>query len=191
MTATDEHRVRRATTPRGALRVGASCLVGVGAVALLVAACGPRASTGLRASTGSSPAAAATSSSGSIAVVKVATVAGYGQILTDSRGKPLYTLRGSCTGACASAWPALTVPAATTVTGAAGVTGTLKAVRRSDRTYQVEYNGSPLYTFVSDPSDQVTGQGISGFSVVTVSGSATGGSSSAGPGPTTGAGSGY
>jgi predicted lipoprotein with Yx(FWY)xxD motif len=105
--------------------------------------------------------------------VKVVTVPTYGAILTDSNGKPLYTLSGSCTGSCASAWPALTVPASTKPTGGTGVTGTLRAVKQADGSYQVTYKGSPLYTFVQDSSDHVTGQGVAGFSVVKVSGSST------------------
>jgi predicted lipoprotein with Yx(FWY)xxD motif len=103
--------------------------------------------------------------------VKVMTVPTYGVILTDSSGKPLYTLSGTCTGSCASAWPALTVPASTKPTGT-GVTGTLSAVKQTDGSFQVTYNGSPLYTFVQDSSGQATGQGVAGFSVVKMSGSA-------------------
>jgi len=145
------------------------CLTGLGAVALLAAACSSSGSA-------TSTTASSVTSSGSArttAVVKVVTVPTYGAILTDSSGKPLYTLSGSCTGSCASAWPALTVSASTKPTGGTGVTGTLKAVKQADGSYQVTYNGSPLYTFVQDTSDHVTGQGVAGFSVVKVSGSAT------------------
>ena len=145
------------------------CLSGLGAVVLLAAACSSSGST-------TSSTAQTSTSSGSArtaAVVKVVTVPTYGAILTDSSGKPLYTLSGSCTGSCASAWPALTVPASTKPTGGTGVTGTLRAVKQADGSYQVTYNGSPLYTFVQDSSDHVTGQGVAGFSVVKVSGSAT------------------
>jgi predicted lipoprotein with Yx(FWY)xxD motif len=116
----------------------------------------------------------------------VVTVPTYGAILTDSSGMPLYTLSGTCTGSCASAWPALTVPASTRPTGGSGVTGTLRAVKQADGSYQVTYNGSPLYTFVQDSSDHVTGQGVSGFSVAKVSGS----TAATGPTSTT-SGSGY
>jgi predicted lipoprotein with Yx(FWY)xxD motif len=111
----------------------------------------------------------------------------YGNILTDSSGMPLYTLNGSCTGSCASAWPALTVPAGAVPSGGAGVTGTLKAAKQADGTYQVTYNGSPLYTFVQDSPGQVTGQGVAGFTVVKVSGSASGSTTNT----TRGGGAGY
>jgi hypothetical protein len=50
-------------------------------------------------------------------------------------------------------------------------------VKEANGTDQVTYNGSPLYTFVQDSSDHVTGQGVAGFSVVKVSQSTTSGSS--------------
>jgi predicted lipoprotein with Yx(FWY)xxD motif len=159
--------MRGAQGRRGIPRRTVLCLSSLGAVALLAAACSSNGST-------SSTTASTSTSSGSAttaAVVKVVTVPTYGAILTDSSGKPLYTLSGSCTGSCAAAWPALTVPASTTPTGT-GVTGTLRAVKQADGSYQVTYNGSPLYTFVQDSSDHVTGQGVAGFSVVKVSGSA-------------------
>lgn len=153
---------------RGALPNRILCLGGFGAVALLVAACGSSASsTSTTASTSTS-----SGSAGTAAVVKVITVPTYGAILTDSSGKPLYTLSGTCTGSCAAAWPALTVSGSAKPTGT-GVTGTLSTVKEADGSNQVTYNGSPVYTFVQDSSGHVTGQGVAGFSVVKVSGSTT------------------
>ena len=87
----------------------------------------------------------------------------------------LYTLatdhngQSTCHGSCAAAWPPLTVPAGTVPTGGPGVTGTVGSSEQSNGTFQVTYNGSPLYTFVSDTSPgQVTGNGVAGFFVVTV-----------------------
>jgi predicted lipoprotein with Yx(FWY)xxD motif len=161
---------RRDPRWQGALRHRALGLGGLAGVALLAAACSSS-------STGSSSGAAAspssTGSTGTVAVVKVLSVPTYGRILTNGGGMPLYTLSGTCTGSCASAWPALTVPAGTTPTGGAGVTGTLTAVKQADGAYQVMYDGSPLYTFFQDSAGHVTGQGVSGFSVVKVSGSST------------------
>lgn len=139
------------------------CLSGLVAVALLAAAC----------SSGSGTASSSTTAVSTTAVVKVATVPTYGHILTNSSGKPLYTLSESCTGSCASAWPALTVTRGTKPTAGAGVIGTLSAVMLADGKYQVTYNGLPVYTFVKDSPDHVTGQGIEGFSVVKLSGSPT------------------
>jgi predicted lipoprotein with Yx(FWY)xxD motif len=154
---------------RRTLRHNALCLGTICAVALLAAAC----SAGNASSSSSTTSSSLSPSAGPAAVVKVVTVPTYGQILTDNSGKPLYTLSGSCTGSCASAWPALTVPAGTNPTGSAGVTGALSTVQQADGTDQVTYNGSPLYTFVQDSSGAVTGQGVAGFSVVKVSHSPT------------------
>ncbi len=153
---------------RGFPRLRGVVLSGLGAIALLAAACSSNGSaTSTTATTSTSSGSARTT-----AIVKVMTVPTYGAILTDSSGKPLYTLSGTCTGSCASAWPALTVPASTKPTGT-GVTGTLSTVKQADGSYQVTYNGSPVYTFVQDSSGHVTGQGVAGFSVIKLSGSAT------------------
>ncbi len=160
------HRPARWQVPRGR----ALLLISLGVIALLAAACssGSSASSSTTSTTSSS-----STSAGSAVVVKVVTISPYGQILVDSSGKPLYTLSGACTGTCTSAWPALTVSAGVKPTGGAGVKGTLSAVKQADGKYQVTYNGSPLYTFVQDSPDHVTGQGIAGFSVAKISGSAT------------------
>jgi predicted lipoprotein with Yx(FWY)xxD motif len=150
------------------IRSRALRLSGLGAVVILATACSSRSSSS---SSTIRPSASSVIAGGS-AVVKVVTVPTYGVVLTSSSGMPLYTLRGSCTGSCASAWPALTVPAGTKPRDVAGVTGAIGVVKQSNGTYQVTYNGSPLYTFVQDSSGHVTGQGIAGFSVVGVSGSA-------------------
>ncbi len=147
---------------------GFKYLICLGAVSLLLAACSSGGNTGST-SVGNTPTSAG--SGGSSVVVKVAAIPPYGEILTDSSGMPLYTFSGSCTGSCSSLWPALTVPAGTKPAGGTGVTGTLKTVKQADGKYQVTYNGLPLYTFVQDTSDHVTGQNISGFTVVKVSSS--------------------
>jgi predicted lipoprotein with Yx(FWY)xxD motif len=57
----------------------------------------------------------------------------------------------NCTGGCLANWPALTVAAGDTPTGAAGVTGTLGTITRTDNgALQVTYNGKPLYFFGKD-----------------------------------------
>ena len=104
--------------------------------------------------------------------VQAASNATYGEILTTGTGLALYSLntdqggQSTCTGACAAAWPALTVPTGTTPTGASGVTGALATAEQSNGTFQVTYNGLLLYTFAGDTPGQVTGQGEDGFSVV-------------------------
>jgi predicted lipoprotein with Yx(FWY)xxD motif len=87
----------------------------------------------------------------------------------------LYTHAGdsattsTCTGQCATAWP----PLATTGQPSAGtgVTGQLGTLTRVDGTMQVTYGGLPLYYWQGDTKGgDVTGNGVNGFSVATVSG---------------------
>ncbi|MGO9876380.1 MAG: fibronectin type III domain-containing protein [Acidimicrobiia bacterium] len=113
-------------------------------------------------------------------VVQVATNATYGKILITNAGRALYTLDtdhnglSTCTPSCLSVWPALTVPAGTTPTGGAGVTGTVGAALQSNGTDQVTYNGAPVYTFIGDTAArEVTGQGVNGFFVVVVASTTT------------------
>ena len=105
--------------------------------------------------------------------VGVATSSNFGTVLVDAQGFALYTFPqdhngiSACTGPCVPVWPALTVPAGATPTAGTGVPGTVAAVLQGNSTYQVTYNGAPLYTFVGDTKPgQVTGQNIGGFTVV-------------------------
>jgi predicted lipoprotein with Yx(FWY)xxD motif len=135
--------------------------------------------------------------------VQVGTNPTFGTILTTDSGLALYTLdtdhdgQSTCHGACAAAWPPLNVPAGTGATGGPGVTGTVGTSEQSNGTFQVTYNGAPVYTFVGDSAPgQVTGNGVTGFFVVKVAATATttttpstggtpGGSTAAGGGPAT------
>jgi predicted lipoprotein with Yx(FWY)xxD motif len=81
----------------------------------------------------------------------------------------LYTLSAdtggmsSCSSACASIWPPVTVAAGVTPAGT-GTKGTLATTTRSDGSLQVTYNGQPVYTFVGDKSaGATTGNGIKSF----------------------------
>jgi len=112
--------------------------------------------------------------------VQVATNAMFGTILVTDSGMALYTLttdhngQSTCHGSCAAAWPALTVPAGTVPTGGPGVTGTVGSSQQSNGTFQVTYNGAPLYTFVGDTSPgEVTGNDVADFFVVTVAAATT------------------
>ena len=137
-------------------RTTATVLASVSAVAILVAMV-----------SWSSPRAAA-----SPPTVDAATNVTFGTILTDAAGFTLYTFPSdhkgisNCTGPCVPVWPALTVPGGTSPTAGPGLTGTLGAVQQPNTTFQVIYNGSPLYTFVGDTAPgQVIGNGIGGFLV--------------------------
>jgi predicted lipoprotein with Yx(FWY)xxD motif len=59
--------------------------------------------------------------------------------------------QSNCTGGCLTAWPALTIPAGSTPTGDATVTGELGTIIREDNGQtQVTYDGLPLYFFQGD-----------------------------------------
>ena len=136
---------------------------------LVVAACS---------STGATPApigGGASSAAG--AIVNAASSPTFGMVLTGPNGMTLYTHTGdsatssTCSGSCATAWP----PLATTgqPTAGTGVTGQLGTLARADGTTQVTYAGLPLYYWQGDTkAGDVTGNGVNGFSVATVSGSA-------------------
>jgi predicted lipoprotein with Yx(FWY)xxD motif len=69
----------------------------------------------------------------------------------------------NCTGTCADAWPPYTVPAATTLNAQVGVGGHIDTIQRADGTFQVTYNGMPLYFWKNDTkSGDTNGQGIGG-----------------------------
>ena len=73
-------------------------------------------------------------------------------VLTNAQGLTLYWFapdtptRSTRTGVCAGYWP----PVTGTPSAGPGVSGTLAAIRRSDGTTQVTYDGHPLYTYVGD-----------------------------------------
>ena len=111
---------------------------GMAAAVLLLAACSSNSSSST--TTTSSQAAAGSST----AVVDSATVGTHGKVLVTSTGATLYryapdgTGPSTCSGDCASAWPALTVPAGTsTVSAGSGVTAAdLGTVARPDGSLQ-------------------------------------------------------
>jgi len=172
-------------------RVVIAALAGV----LLTAACGaagaptvgqPAAAPSAGASGAASAAPAATSAGGGRygtgtgasprpahgGVVITVAMTSLGDVLAGPNGLTLYTKSGdsatvsTCTGACATAWPPLTVASGATATAGTGVTGTLGTLTRTDGTIQVTYKGLPLYYWQGDTqAGDTTGQGINGFSV--------------------------
>ncbi len=84
-------------------------------------------------------------------------------ILTSTRGRTLYSLsaetkgRFICTGACASTWRPLVVPAGVKPTGPVK----LGTIERPDGRTQVTFKGRPLYSFSGDSkAGDVNGEGI-------------------------------
>ena len=132
-------------------------------VAGVAAACSGAATAAPAASPSAAPAASAAASAPAAAggpVVMTATVGAVGTlVVASSNGMTVYTFdkdvansgTSACTGGCIAKWPALTVPAGSTPTGASGVTGKLGTITRADdSTLQVTYNGKPLYFFAGD-----------------------------------------
>lgn len=107
-----------------------------------------------------------------VAVLKVGD-SSLGKILTDEKGKTLYSfdLESSpaskdatkCVTACLGPWPPLLT--SDVPTAPAGVTGKLGVVTRTDfNVKQVTYNDMPLYFFVQDQAvGDVKGQNSKGF----------------------------
>jgi predicted lipoprotein with Yx(FWY)xxD motif len=84
-------------------------------------------------------------------------------ILTTTKGHTLYSLsaetngRFICTGACASTWRPLAVPAGVKPTGPVK----LGTIERPDGRTQVTFKGRPLYSFSGDSkAGDVNGEGI-------------------------------
>jgi predicted lipoprotein with Yx(FWY)xxD motif len=93
-----------------------------------------------------------------------------GTALVDGTGRALYLFEAdtgttsTCTGACAQVWPSLLTSGPAPVTTGAAQASLVGTSPRADGTYQVTYDGHPLYYFAGDkaPGD-VTGQGIHNF----------------------------
>lgn len=103
------------------------------------------------------------------ATVQTASAKPYGTHLVDAHHDSLYVLSSdakdasTCTGACASAWPPLTVSGAPTA-GPGVAPGLLGTLSRKDGSTQVSYGGKPLYTFSKDASPGDTkGEGVKAF----------------------------
>jgi predicted lipoprotein with Yx(FWY)xxD motif len=125
-------------------------------------------------SSGGSHASSATSATSAVGATSSATTVdvhtGNGtSFLTDSSGRALYLwtpdtkTKSTCSGACASAWPPLTVKGAPTA-GSGATASDLGTISRSDATKQVTYAGHPLYYFAGDnAAGQTNGEGSNGF----------------------------
>jgi predicted lipoprotein with Yx(FWY)xxD motif len=165
--------------------------------ALLIAACGSSATKASNPPANGATGSSASSGSNTSAVVKSA-MTKHGQALVDARGMTLYTLTNAgkavpCTGACAQAWPPLTV-STTNITGSSGVGG-LGTTKDANGT-QVTHNGLPLYRFSEDsaPGD-ANGEGITNFGgtwhVVAASGAAASAPAATTPDTSSSSGGGY
>lgn len=102
--------------------------------------------------------------------LSIADNATLGPILVGPNGHTLYHFMrdsagmNNCTGRCALIWPALTVSGPSALTLAPGVTGNVSLIPAAAGTYQVTYNGWPLYDFSGDKAPgQTNGQGFLGI----------------------------
>ncbi|HET7320399.1 MAG TPA: hypothetical protein VFI84_02300 [Candidatus Saccharimonadales bacterium] len=102
----------------------------------------------------------------STSIVQTKTATNVGQYLADSNGNALYTYGAdktgvsNCTGSCLYSWPIYDASNAP-----ASLPANVTVITRSDGGKQYAYKGMPLYTFTSDSSGQVTGDGVSNFHV--------------------------
>jgi len=101
------------------------------------------------------------------AVLAAKTSSSLGQYLTEPNGQALYTYGGdtsgvsNCTGSCLANWPAYQDTGSTS-----GLPSGVSTIKRTDNgETQYTYNRMPLYTFVGDSNGQVTGNGVSNFTV--------------------------
>jgi predicted lipoprotein with Yx(FWY)xxD motif len=146
-------------------------LVGVTlAGATMLAACGSSGGSGAQSSVSSGSTAPATPATVSVRSTKL------GDVLVDQQGRTLYGFASdmngtsTCTGSCASIWPAATVTK-TVTTGKGLHSSTFHTIMTNGQS-QLAAATWPLYTYVGDtkPGD-VNGQGIERFYVVRADGS--------------------
>lgn len=112
-------------------------------------------------------AAATTDSSPSVDVTVAATT--LGKVVVDGKGMTAYYFdadvkdsgKSTCTGGCATAWPA--IEATTATPKVSGITGKVGTITGVDGGRQITIDGRPIYTFVGDKkAGDVTGQGDKG-----------------------------
>ena len=141
-------------------------IIGIGAAALALAACGGGYSSDEPSTAADeSDAAAAPEAAADAPVGRGDT--GLGTVLVDAEGLTLYGLTddtggvSTCDGACAEAWPPLTVDGPDLPAGLDP--GLYSVVERSDGTFQLAAGEWPLYRFAGDaaPGD-TNGQGSGG-----------------------------
>ncbi|WP_328914487.1 MULTISPECIES: COG4315 family predicted lipoprotein [unclassified Streptomyces] len=150
--------------------VAGSVLVAVAATACSTGTTNSSSSTGAAAAPKSSSDAYAPEAVASSTTATVSTKSeSLGKILVNAKGLTLYlfeadkTSKSTCTGACAQAWPPLTVKGKPTA-GSGVQSKLLSTTNRSGGTKQVTYKGHPLYRFAGDKkAGDTNGQGLNNF----------------------------
>jgi len=101
---------------------------------------------------GSSAAADQRATAAAAPTVKIFIVSGYGKVVANGAGRPLYLLTNEkpgvikCTGSCTKRWKPLVVKGKPTA-GPGTKASLLGTIKRSDGTSQVTYNKHPLYAY--------------------------------------------
>lgn len=104
--------------------------------------------------------------SNNTSIIQTKNNASVGQYLADMNGNALYTYGGdkpgisNCSGSCLSSWPAYKADGSQT-----SLPANITVIKRSDGVSMYAYKNMPLYTFISDSSGQVTGDGVANFHI--------------------------
>jgi predicted lipoprotein with Yx(FWY)xxD motif len=133
---------------------------------LALAACGSDGDSTSEAAGTPTDAAPAASTAGASGVVTVAAIEGFGDVLVDAEGMPLYTAdeeaeadgQALCVDSCTSFWVPLE-PGDGAPPEVPGI-GELDVAERPDGAMQVTADGRLLYTFAQDSPGDVTGDGF-------------------------------
>jgi len=167
------------------LRNQIATIVAAAGIGLLAAACSSGSSTTTSSPATSSPASssaaaapastqasspAATGQASGAATVSLAAISGIpAKALVAGNGRTLYLFQAdkngtsACSGACAAAWPPVTVTGSPQA-GSGVSQSLLGTIKRADGTMQVTYNGHPLYFFTADTAGGTAhGQGVKAF----------------------------
>jgi predicted lipoprotein with Yx(FWY)xxD motif len=98
---------------------------------------------------------------------------GFGTIVATKKHLALYTWKKEkagtikCTGACATMWPPIVVPAHTMVAKhVKGIMGTFGTIQRPDGSTQLTLDRHALYTYEGDTPTKILCNGVNGWFVV-------------------------
>jgi len=134
-----------------------AAVLGVGAAALVLAACGG--------SSGGSNTSSGSTASGGTGLVSVQKVNGT-NVLTDSQGRTLYSAnveKGGtihCTGMCTSFWKPIDATAKQSKTASSALGLRLGVVSRGGGQDQLTFKGQPLYSFTQESAGMLNGNGF-------------------------------
>lgn len=115
---------------------------------------------------GAAAAMAATSATRTAGTVSVAQSSKYGMVLVSAGGHTLYRYtpdskgHNTCSGSCATYWPAYVLKGTAKPTAGSGASSGLLGTIKHGKSLQVTYAGYPLYMYVGDSkAGQVNGEG--------------------------------